>query len=461
VPVDVHELGGTGAPNIHFERRNGTAKRVVACLWGDVPAFLQELMPSPFIRGGRFVVPPAEIYPGLPYLWVKSADMEPLFPEDVLGIPTFPAVYSFAKVTVNYSTNPYDQNDSDKHNDGPSGDKPPSNVFLTEKVDVSGEYLTWPTNGLVWNTASGPFDHNRYPNGPPPAMLSVPSNLQAGVILPQIDRTLTFHFVPFPPWDAIRFCLGKVNAYVFAGAYPETLLFLGCSASREMTNQGFRAWTLDYKFQEKNTNTWNPANYQGWNHFLRTDGLSAGRWDRLMRKVPYGMTTLTKAANAGDGVFQVADTSGFPQGSGLASLYIVGVGNEKLVNVFTGTGAPPNIQGNGATLAGNWPIGTPVQQLIQASLAAPIGPSDTVIELDLTLPSGFPASDQFFVTIGSEQIAVIAGASADNRFLFVLRGIGGTTPGSHPAGSPINQVAATLYPLASFDFLFQPGLIVS
>jgi hypothetical protein len=216
---------------------------------------------------------------------------------------------------------------------------------------------------------------------------------------PKGDHSVSWHFVPWPPWTAIRQCVGKVNAFKFAGAPRGTLLFLGAEASQDITTHGVKAWTLEYKFSEKNANAQNPLRPQGWNYFLRPNGENAGTFQPIARTVPIRtlpdgsrgvpMTTLTTALPPGAVTVQVANGSIFPSSGQFRIL------------------------------------------------------------LDPNLIIDNPANQW-------EECAVIAGQGG-NAWT-VLRGLEGDPQRFHAQFASVIQYPGRVYDLADFRFLFRPGI---
>lgn len=341
-----------GSPTINMDRRGGSAQRKVRIAWGDIDAFFQELFPDPFFGyTGAF-------FPGYPWLVVDSVAVEPFDPNNPTGqneaINTFPAG---ARVTVNYKPPELDQG----HQGGPTGDRSgpggttgsagnqqgQSQTFVTHKVSAGGEFITWPSKNLRWMRAANGLDT---PNQPQPEReYDVAADSSAAVAIPLLEHSISWGSVEWPPWTAIRQCLGKVNAYSFAGAGPGTLLFLGCDASRELTSTGVKAWNLEYKLSEKNVNSANPALPMGWNYFLRPDGVNAGSFDLLFRKPPMidlgngqkgaPQTVLSAPVTAEQATINVANDSKFPRVGQFRVVIDAGTANVEEVAVIAGQGS--------------------------------------------------------------------------------------------------------------------------
>jgi hypothetical protein len=467
-----------GSPKINFTRESGDATATFKISWTDIGSFIQLALPDPYVLGGLIVTPPAGTFPGIPWLFASKCAVEPMWDDTIAGDGFFPANYSHAKVTVTYKSEGYDQNERSsggkpvQTNDGPGGSKgdahdPNGNPvpFVTHKVHIGGEFIAWPNAGLRWETPSDPnYDATRYPAGPSPLLVGVSDQIHAGIAVPSIEHTLEWHQVAFPPWSAIRACIGKVNAFPFTGAPPETLLFLGAEASREISSSGVRSWTLSYKFSEKNSNAVNPFQPFGWNHFLRHDGLAAGQFSRL-RKRPGGGFTYTSEVNSSQpfvqNVISVQSLDGFPTARGNLpdkTQFIVNVNG--LIRTVTNITAGGTGSSSTLTLAspavGTIPKGSTVAQIYISTLAQ--GITSTSGYFSVADPAAFvTGTGQFYVSVGTELMAVW---TVLGQNLAVIRGLDGSIPVSHAQGDPIIQVAGFIYDLTDFSYLFTPGIII-
>ena len=275
--VSFQELGGS--PTYNVTRTKITAKRELLLDWADIDAFVVEQFPTGVygpLSGGFF--------PGRPLLLVESIDIEPFVPDGPgAGVP--PVYDGGAKVSVAYATPEFDQA-SNQADDTPSEGGEPQGAnedeagqgqettFITHRISVGAEVMTWPVKGFYKWERSEIVNRNR------PATNEILDEMVYGIVIPTIEHQITWHFVPLPPWRAIREKIGMVNTRKFAGAEAECLLFLGVEATRETTNQGTRAWSLEYKFSEKckrwitlgpngTLNEPSETTIVSWNHFPR------------------------------------------------------------------------------------------------------------------------------------------------------------------------------------------------
>lgn len=384
------------SPTIRMDRRGGSATRKVLIAWKDIEPFMLEVFPSPFNGYGT------ASYPRFPWLVVDSVDVGPFVPAprgNNEPINTFPGG---ALITVNYKPpdmeggmqgGPKGDPSGPGGKDGSSGGQQGSDqTFVTHEVDIGGTFITYPSKNFRWHypsTSAVAFaQDNEY---------AVAGDTITGVIQPHAEHTISWHQVAWPPWAAIRQCLGKVNAYRFGGAPRGTLLFLGAKAKREFTNKGVKAWTLDFKVSEKNANASNPLNPRGWNYFLRPDGKRAGMFELLHRTVP---------------VIEL------PVESGQAR------------------------------------FGRP-----RCRLAADAGAGTLTLTVDSFGPAFFPAEGQFRISVGDDprnyelmEVIVVN----DTRWR-VLRGIDGTKRHNFAAGTHVYQENGLVYESADYRYLFTPG----
>jgi hypothetical protein len=263
------------SPEIDRDRKGGGARRSVRIAWDDIDAFFAEL----FGANGDTPAP----YPGSAWLTVSRAKVKPFInaPRGLNEVPNyFPGG---ARVDVDYAPPDRDQGGADKTGPGGgSGSTGNDQALITHKISLGGEFITWKSKNLRWAL---PADDDPAKLGDE-KQYEVTGGIEAGVTSMTMEHTISWSQVLWPPWAAIRQCLGKTNAYPFAGALADTLLFLGAEAEREFTAKGLKAWKLDYKLSEKNNNAVNPAEPFGWNHFVRPDGKNAGQWQLLLKRPP-------------------------------------------------------------------------------------------------------------------------------------------------------------------------------
>jgi hypothetical protein len=187
---------------------------------------------------------------------IKAQDEEFPTTNDSHGVATCNAG---AVVTLNYRTQEYSENG------GTADDDEDGTVILAHAIQVGGEYLTLPANGVRWEND-------------PPGKRNQEEDLAPAKLVPTIEHVFTAFRLPELPMDFIVANIGKVNETQdsFFNAPAETLLFIGCSASRRVTAQGVEAWEIEYRFSQRII--WEGEEARGWNHFYRAQ---TGTWEKI------------------------------------------------------------------------------------------------------------------------------------------------------------------------------------
>lgn len=453
--VNVEELAGS--PNYIYDRKGGSGERSVKIAWDDQFLFLIELFPDSYVDGQQVVVPPAATFPGMPWLYAKSARVEPFDNEAPLGNNIFPAEYRHARVTISYATEEFDQKTTDPHGEGPGGsqgstggtvggDMGQAQTMISHKISIGGEFLTWPSSALQWDRAADATIDENDPLARSQKQTGVSEDSQSSVIIPLIEHEITWHYVALPPWFAMRTCVGRVNAYAFAGCPMETMLFLGGECSREISNQGARAWTMSYKFAEKNMNALDPVHPQGWNYFLRPSGLGPCTFQRLKKRTSpqttlnYLSSESTLAQNItalNQTNVVVAHKKGFPPAGALtikidAEEMLVTDQVIDLPNKLVSFTVTRRINGTAGVVHG---AGTKVQ--VGARLAA------ADLTMHVTAGVNFPANGIFYVKVDSEIIKVNSSNRSSNLWELGGRGQNGTVAAVHANGTVVEQHFST------------------
>jgi hypothetical protein len=283
MPVDIEELSFT----IKMDRQGGSAVRKALFPWSFLTTFVLEVLPGSIVNG----YPYSASVPGMRWLHAQSIDLAG-YPDDFPspGLGESPNQYRNCLATVTYGPNARRDGQMFKGGDksGPGGDKGSNNdskaVFLSHEIDVSGEFLSIDPGGLRWTNA---------PDGSaavwPDPKVVVQTSVRAGMIVPVLHHGVNWSYVQWPPWTAIRTCLGSVNSGQIMGAYPGTLLFLGGKIKRDYNNQfdpnsPTSYWSMSYKLAEKCYNyssLASGATPQGWNYFVRPN--SGGKFEQILR----------------------------------------------------------------------------------------------------------------------------------------------------------------------------------
>jgi hypothetical protein len=275
MPVPYEELANS--PSFKIDRNGlGTCKREVKIGWTNIVPFVTEVLPNPFNGFGSAVAP---LFPNMA---VQDVDIVPFQPGDPIGDDgTGVNLFDYAKITVNYK----------------------NFTFVMHKITYSGEFITWPSSALHWlnpiartRLIAAPLGGVGLGGGPalriPQRVVvqdrSVGAQTLIAIIIPQIEHTYDYDFAVFPPFDAIRLCMGKVNAKPIGSAAAGTVLFAGCSVDQNITPGAWNTWNLNqatklqYKMIEKNLNAGDAQTGQGWNYFLRPE---TGKFERMVRGI--------------------------------------------------------------------------------------------------------------------------------------------------------------------------------
>lgn len=225
------------------------AKKSYLCAWVDRWKFLKELRGSTTITGGsggKITRLLPAVYPDNNYLYAFDAKVTPFGNNRGLGPNQI--TYDYAKIDVTFKTADYNFDNSQSTGE-PAVD---SVTFGTVDLAFSGEFLSLPTNHKFQFVTSGKA-----------------SSQSQGVLVPNIEYSITRHQIPFLPVTIIKGLMGRINAAAWYGFDPETVMFVGGSARRSATTEGLQAWDLDYRF------LWRPYS---WNKALT----ELGTWDTIM-----------------------------------------------------------------------------------------------------------------------------------------------------------------------------------
>ena len=238
-----------GSPSFTMDREGGSGRRIIKIAWSDIGRAILEVFP-----GALFGYPYTAAMPGFAWLRASRMSIDPFDPAAMFGTNQSINTYkSGAKVTIDYT--PYKWPDQ-SFKDGPEGANSDIEnvVFLEQKINFGGEYLTFPNTGVRWNMDGdgvNTFSPGGGGGGAGDKKFQVFENINVGIIIPTIEHTMTWNYVSYPPWSGIRNCLGKVNNAVHMGCYAETLLFNGCSAERTYSTTGGPTWKIEYRISEK------------------------------------------------------------------------------------------------------------------------------------------------------------------------------------------------------------------
>ncbi len=195
------------------------AERNVLCLWTDRFLLAQELLGDGYAFGTQGKAP----YPLANAVVAMRVAMKPF--DDVPSEQD--ECFDDIGEQINVFNNPqqalvrisYELLTSGEREDLPEIE---DDTFLTYRMDLGGEFMTKPGQSLKWEF--GPE---------PPAEADVPPEAVPTVRVSISEHHLSWSRVLNPPWNVIHESKGLVNAEVFMGYPPETMLFDGCSANKE------------------------------------------------------------------------------------------------------------------------------------------------------------------------------------------------------------------------------------
>lgn len=256
VTVPYEEL--EGSPTAEFTKEGFNATRILKCAWGQNLLLGQQLKGKITRTGGVINRVLPDRYPSSD-VWahVASVGIEPLDDDRPMpeGGDLTKATYEYARLTLRYSHDVVDQNDT--------GDTD-EDVLIEERISPWVEFLTLPPDGFRWKNASGPVLKEE----------EAPAKKFSG---------FTWHysmtFVPSVP-AAVADLVGKVNSdsltsrklgFVFPA---ETLLYNPPDLHRVTTTEGEKMWSLAYFFQYRK---------EGWNRFWRQDAPAGDKWQRIVK----------------------------------------------------------------------------------------------------------------------------------------------------------------------------------
>lgn len=272
-------------PEFSVGRDGLTGKRTFKIAWEDQDRFWLEFFPPPTTtRTGKNIVPDMATFPGRNYLIAQNLtftafDTENPGDPDANGVATCP---SGALVEVSYSTAEFNQNSSNNDNE----DDQEGQAIYSMAIQVGGEYFQLPAHSLKWEMPDLPDDD--------PQKANQTEDLNAAKLIPTVEFVLTFHRMPELPLEVILDKIGRVNSDYEKNfkAPAETLLFVGCNATRKVTTEGADAWEVEYRFSMRCVKWLDrpdfyfpdityPIAYAGWNHFIDPRD---GKWRKLMTK---------------------------------------------------------------------------------------------------------------------------------------------------------------------------------
>lgn len=232
MPYNYLTIGGIpyeemeGSPVYRASRDGFSATQVYRMAWASIDAFLAESFPAPTLGGFNYNYVNERTFPDVAWLFTNSVVIEPFDPQNPTDGALFNVYDSGARVTIEYSTRPRENQ---------------NNTLQTHRLSIGGEMLVIPTRAFGWfQEQNGDF---------------VPiqsEDVRVGKVLPTIEHSLSFEYVPDPPFETMASMIGTVNSTAdLFSAQGGTLLFLGADANRRVTPQGADAWKLEYRFSQR------------------------------------------------------------------------------------------------------------------------------------------------------------------------------------------------------------------
>lgn len=250
---------------LDFKPWHSEATRTGYVPYSDVLTLIGILFPVPIPRGTTITAGFGIKFPGLDFLRADSVHIEPLSPkitgplkadgtvDTSTDFDTIPQFEKY-KCVIKYAT-PTAAVQGTTLNE-PFNPDPV--LYLEHKLTMGCEFLQIPSDGLQWLfNITGP----------------VPDGLPIGLRIPTTEHSITWPYISFPPWTAMRSAMGKVNnaALTFQTGLisTECLMFMGVEASRQITSDGTTCWNVTYRFSEtqKTASTVGGTTIKGWNVF--------------------------------------------------------------------------------------------------------------------------------------------------------------------------------------------------
>ncbi|VTS03273.1 hypothetical protein [Tuwongella immobilis] len=194
---------------------------------------------------GRIIrVPPARD-PRAPWCRVAEVKMDPI--EE--SYPETPGTLTPLQRAADYFADPvsltviYRTPEQTEEEDQAQGDSPQEIDLASMTWEFSGQNITLPNNRYGWENAV---------DTQPPAELLQRSDVAVTKLIPRIELVMVRHRCRTKPLNGILAMLGRINSTTIRLAgdtYPaETVRFDAATATRKISNFGFRFFELTYKF---------------------------------------------------------------------------------------------------------------------------------------------------------------------------------------------------------------------
>lgn len=256
--VDEFEESG---PAVDVE--SGTAKltREVGIAGGQYESLLADLFGSRTVAGWGFTFGVRAQHPR--YNWLRASSAE-LVGSYVRGDPPHgeDGVRPNERVKIVYTGEVLNSTMGT-----PDTIDPPTGTFLTYRRQNGIQMMTLPEKHLIWSDGT-----------------DVQNNPNAGIVLPIVTHTITWHNVDYPPWTAMDEASGCVNFPDIFGWALGTALFCGYEVELTRDVSGADRFSLTYTFMEMKLAITRIAGGEllttpiTWNHAYR--GADADEWTR-------------------------------------------------------------------------------------------------------------------------------------------------------------------------------------
>jgi len=232
--ITYHERPGSN--RLSYSPEGIVGIRIFHVEWGDRIDFAKILLGYVNAVGHLPVRTDAQTFPGYDYLYCQNATVEG---EGELAEVGGEASYEVAKITAEYR--PWKRGTTNAESDDYDEELETAMGSFEQSMEFSAEILS--VAGSQWEYNVGP-------------RIGEAVDTPVGIVVGNVDITLTSNAESEVPWTAIRNCLGCVNSVAWFGAPASYVLFLGASVRRTITSEGIGAWEICYRFREREA-SWN------------------------------------------------------------------------------------------------------------------------------------------------------------------------------------------------------------
>lgn len=280
---DEHE----DSPTFEGDITSATFKAVTRGLvnWTDINGLIAYLMKPTLVFGELFGVFAGSPFPDNSNLFCGRWQFSPA--DTITGASTGGVnTHNFAWLTITYQN-------IKAHPQNNTQDPVP---MLTHEWDIGGEFVIPNNLALQWAGKAGDVS-------------SAGSEVRAGIFVPTQEITINWPRIISPPFTTIRALVGKVNNadFVFnTGTMAfETGLFLGAKVRMDSLSDGTVAFSLGYKFSQKQVpaadvgfpQTVGGVNITqglvgGWNHYFRSNASKPGFYRLQMTQTVAGSNSI-------------------------------------------------------------------------------------------------------------------------------------------------------------------------